>query len=662
MEEMQSPQEAEGQKTPAANTGPVPEVTPEKNPSPKKKGGFMKILIVILILAIAGGAAALYFLGGDEDQPPSLEMSGSKFQGQSIGDQIGALVYEQSDVDGFNEPSNAQWTGLPKGVNHIYAKNDISIEDLVDNHIKPKDGLRIFVADYKPQDSNFYLYPTNGPYAAEEINEASAYEIPAGKVFSILASDEFEINANIINDSDTFSDSNYLNDFIGRESGWYLLGLPENYVDISDQVEVLSFWVQTGQNSFDKVTDLSSPDLSKSIAWFKLGDPITASDDQEEEDEEEEVVDEEEEVVDEEEEVVDEEEEVVDDEEEVVDDEEEVVDEEEEVVDEEEEVVDDEEESERDILLSEDPKEILKTDRDTLLSENQKEVLSSGEEDFVDNSDATEKRTVINKLEYVDSLEDVFTTDSSNWQEYMKGNNIFGNVNDHSARVIMAALKVYIDGDADGFVKLDDIAFRNHGYASYPTRYTSLDGTSYRPEIDRQPIENYKTAEPSKETALMEFCNGKGAWEIHVYYQKYGVLHNKTIYRKEDMKSEFNSDEITTSPSTDLTVFNDEDLVDDEDIEIPAGYPTIITLEMVAPFDHCAHEKLKEEFGADAVATSEADFTSLAFELDTGRTIRFPRDKISNDEEHDHWINWIDPDWVLYIDTDFKLDMEFDYI
>ncbi|MFC1647531.1 hypothetical protein ACFL10_00880 [Patescibacteria group bacterium] len=259
---------------PVAPQAVQPEVQAQPEP-PKKKKKFLGTAILSLAIVFVGGIAGTWYyfqnLSSGIEAPPSLQMGASKFQGQSIGDQLGALVYDADDV----AAPGANWAKLPAGVNHVYAEVDVTPKDVADNLLKPVDGLRIFLADY---DGEFYLYPTKGPYLAEDITDGDAYTIPAGKAFSILASEPFEIDSNVLKDSSTSASQSHVSDFAGEAAGWYMLALrsADDITALQDQVQVFSVWPQVAQNEFARMEDLSAPDLSAgySLAWFRLGAPV----------------------------------------------------------------------------------------------------------------------------------------------------------------------------------------------------------------------------------------------------------------------------------------------------------------------------------------------------------------------------------------------------
>jgi len=270
MEEMQTPnpQEAMPQENPAVQPATTPEAAPEKAPAPKKKGGFLKILIVVLILAVAGGAAAWYFMGmpGLDEQPPSLELGGSKYQGQSIGEQLGSLVFDANDLANYQPPAGSEYVTWPAGVNFGYSDDAITIEEVIEN-IKPQDELQILVAYYNIEEEGFVIYP-KGPYTnAREVG--TSYEIPAAHGYTIIASMPFEVNENVIKDNTTLAGDFDLN-VEDETEGWVLKPLKGS--GNVDNPRTKSAWIQVDQNKFEKIADVTNPSLSGNykMVWFLL--------------------------------------------------------------------------------------------------------------------------------------------------------------------------------------------------------------------------------------------------------------------------------------------------------------------------------------------------------------------------------------------------------
>lgn len=613
MENMQTPQENATQNMPAANAGPVPAVNPENTPKPKKKGGLFKIVLIVLIVAVLGGGAAWYFLGmpGLEEAPPSLELGGGKFQGQSLGEQLGSLVYDDNDVANYQAASGASFETSDKGVNYFYSSEDLTISDIKDSVIKPADGLQILIAFYSPGESElgtdecYYIYP-EGPYVNTcEITDPNSFTIPAGRAFAIIASQEFEFDSSQLNDSGTLAGKNYINSYIGKTQGWLMIPL-KGSGDINVAAEG-SVWKMTGANSFEKVADKENPGLSGShkIAWFDLGEPVAAP------------------------------------------------------------AGESTPEATTPEATTPEATTPEATEAESLTPEISPEVLEvgpieavqpSGETTTEDESTfmeiapiGTETVTFLpsrpstttttatsTSFAYIDNLEDQFTTDTSAWEEPFKGD-LYGDIIDDTGTAVMAALKMTL-AENTGPVQLTEVIFANHGYGSFPKQggETLLSPTVN--EIDKQPIDDYKNVAINSTDAILNYCNGYDSWSVYAYYMEGGVLYKRNLFQKKNLN--FKTNGISSSTSTTFTKDNKV-----EDIELPAGTSVILTLEMEG-LDHCADPKLKDEYGNEAVATSEANFTQLNFLKNDGTEFVIGTPAITNSETHDHWINWIDPVWA----------------
>jgi cysteine-rich repeat protein len=617
MEETKTPQENASNQMAAS----------EKTPTPKRKGGLFKIVLAVLILAVAGGAAAWYFLGmpGVDEQPPSLELAGSKFQGQSIGEQLGSLVFDQGDVDSYQTPSGASFKMSEKGVHYFYSEQDLTVDEIIQN-IKPKDGLQVLVAFYSPgeealgTDACYYIYP-KGPYGNTcEITNPANFTVPAGRGVAIIGSDSFEYNENALKGANKLASKNFVNEYVGDVQGWLLIPI-KGSGDINVAAEG-SVWKMTSDNKFDKVADKANPQLagSYSLAWFKLGAPSTVEPDTEtttttttttttettsttptpvcgngdiEEGE----------------------------------------------------TCDDGNTTNGDGCDSAckiEKSQVDVGDRFTTTPETIKEAETATTEEETTTDIVTEFKPMtqtvtmlppaVTKFEYISNLENQFTTDSTNWSPYMKGN-LYGDKLDSNTHIIMAAMKMTVGTDL-GTVRFTEIIFGNHGYTSIPAEGNEFLGP-YTSEVDKQPIENYKTAPINPTTAVTNYCNGTKAWIVNAYYQEGATFFKRTLFSKGNINS---------STSTTFTVDNKQEVV-----EFAPGTSVVITLEMEG-FDDCTYPDLKKDFGDDAVSTSEANFTNWQLQKiingnTAGEKIYFNTLQIVNNATHDHWINWIDPEW-----------------
>ncbi|MFC1647552.1 DUF4215 domain-containing protein [Patescibacteria group bacterium] len=254
------------------------EATHEEAPSPKKKGGLLKILIAVAIVAIGGGVAAWLLLGQAEETPPSLTLGAGKFQGQSLGEEKGSLVYDQADVDNFQPASGADFKTSPGGVNYFELVESATIGEITDVRIMPEDGLQILVAYYSPGeaalglDKCYHIYPV-GPYDKSitcEITAPLNLALPAESVVAIIASTEFKYDASVLSDVKTPPSSFSFQFIADDEYGWTL---KKASASDFDHPRAQYVWQLTGANKFEKVTDPANADLvdGNALAWFYLG-------------------------------------------------------------------------------------------------------------------------------------------------------------------------------------------------------------------------------------------------------------------------------------------------------------------------------------------------------------------------------------------------------
>ncbi len=229
------------------------------------------ISLGVMFLVIIGGA--YYYLGSPDfvsDVPPTLDSVGSKLKGQSIGEKLGFLLFDQTDVDNYETPENAVFDSAAKGVQYYYSEQDITIKKIIEN-IKPRQGLQILIAFYNPQNECYHVYP-KGPYGGTcEINNISDFKISAGRGYSIIGTKEVEYNLNIIKNSKTQPESEYFDEYKSIE-GWVLLPVKSESTlstDLSNNI-----WILTADNIFQK-TDAENPSLKNNyhMAWFKITAP-----------------------------------------------------------------------------------------------------------------------------------------------------------------------------------------------------------------------------------------------------------------------------------------------------------------------------------------------------------------------------------------------------
>jgi len=253
----------------------------EIRPSKKKKSRVLPVTLVSLaILFIAGITGAYFYLGQPDlvsDVPPSLDMVGSKFQGQSIGDRLGTLVFDQTDVDTYEMPLDANFKTSFKGVQYFYSEQDLFADEIIKN-VKPESGLQLLIAFYSPgeeflgTEECYYIYP-KGPYLETcEISDTSTFTIPKGRGFALIASMDFEYNSKVINNSQTVPSSEYLDSYIKNE-GWVLL--PVEKLETLKTEHSNNTWVQASDNAFEKV-DKDNPAFKDnySMVWFKVQEVV----------------------------------------------------------------------------------------------------------------------------------------------------------------------------------------------------------------------------------------------------------------------------------------------------------------------------------------------------------------------------------------------------
>jgi flagellar basal body-associated protein FliL len=246
--------------------------------SPQKgKSKVLPIALVSLAILFVGGITGAYFYLGQpdfvSDVPPTLDLIGSKFQGQSIGDQLGSLVFDQTDVDTYSAPTNANFKPATKGVQYYFSEREITVEEIIKN-IKPQSGLQILIAFYSPGEEElgtnkcYYIYP-KGPYSGTcEIQNVMNFKLPKGRGYAIIGSKDFEYNSDVIKNAKTSPSAEYLENFKANE-GWVLLPVKNN--DTLKTSLSNNIWVLSADNQFVK-TDATNPSLKNNyqMAWFKI--------------------------------------------------------------------------------------------------------------------------------------------------------------------------------------------------------------------------------------------------------------------------------------------------------------------------------------------------------------------------------------------------------
>ncbi len=246
-------------------------------PPKQKKSKVLPVALISLAILFVGGITGAYFYLGQpdfvSDVPPTLDLIGSKFQGQSIGDQLGSLVFDQTDVDTFSAPANANFKTATKGVQYYYSEQEITVDELIKN-IKPEAGLQILIAFYSPGETElgtnkcYYIYPT-GPYSETcEIQNLMNFKIPKGRGYAVIGSKDFEYNSNLIKNAKTTPSVDYLENFKSNE-GWVLLPVKDQNTlktSLSNNV-----WVLSADNQFVKA-DATNLTLKNNytMAWFKI--------------------------------------------------------------------------------------------------------------------------------------------------------------------------------------------------------------------------------------------------------------------------------------------------------------------------------------------------------------------------------------------------------
>jgi len=249
-----------------------------KTPEKKKSKALPIALTSLAFVFVIGIVGAYFYLGQPDfvsDVPPSLDMVGSKFQGQSIGDQLGSLVFDKTDVDTYVAPQNADFKTSSKGVQYFYSEENVTVDEIIEN-IKPQNGLQLLVAFYSPgeeemgTDECYYIYP-KGPYQDTcEITNAMNFNVPKGRGYAVISSKDIEYNSDVLKSSKTVPSSDYLENYVAN-TGWVLLPVTKAETlktDYSDNI-----WVLSADNYFEK-TDQDSPELKNNytMAWFKIAE------------------------------------------------------------------------------------------------------------------------------------------------------------------------------------------------------------------------------------------------------------------------------------------------------------------------------------------------------------------------------------------------------
>lgn len=262
-------------------------------PVPTPDGSKTKAYIlvgVIVAMIVGGGLYYAFGSNGDEEQPPSIDMGGSGFQGMIKAGKDGFLEYEEKDkaVHKAMLEENADVlkghpaVKLKSGVNYVYAYDDVTVEELT-LCMDPVVGSVLF-AHYDWKQSKFLTYP-KGPFGVQTKEVDTDYAFQKGD--SIVAIVKNPGDFYCVASADT--KSSVAASVPAADSGWILMS--SNQDNLKAYIEpiksrVLKAFVLDKNGKFVKVEsagyDYDMKSKSTYLVWLKLekasGTPARAAD------------------------------------------------------------------------------------------------------------------------------------------------------------------------------------------------------------------------------------------------------------------------------------------------------------------------------------------------------------------------------------------------
>ena len=250
---------------------------------------FLTLFVVITILGVS--AYYLYpLIGGEQEQPPSISISTSKFQGLlKKGDvcKLPGYEYTKAMVDAYKDPTDLAEDQKYElaGEDHLYhADEELSIKEILDL-IVPVEGNKVIIVYYNPsyttsdKPKGFHLYPK--VEGTNEITDPNAFKIQPNQGFAILSCKDTEIWK--VKNEEKPGKETLPSLLVTLSDDWILVPMI-NGKKIDDlltedaQVKVTSVWLQKGPgfDDFEKVDlkDLDGDYLGYYMAWFKVDSSI----------------------------------------------------------------------------------------------------------------------------------------------------------------------------------------------------------------------------------------------------------------------------------------------------------------------------------------------------------------------------------------------------
>lgn len=266
------------------NSASAPAPAPvSQTPSPKKKGGLVKIIAGLFALAIVGfGGWYAYdsglFGGAEDSNPPALELSGGAgFQGKSVDTTFGFLQYDSSDVGSFDD-SGMNLKDALKGINYYTIKSATNFAEIVDS-VVPTEDLKLLVVHYDKSEpwagdtsknGCFVTYPV-GPYqhTCEALeSDLRNVTLNVGETVIFITNIAYQYDSNLLADAKTLGST--LN--IPDGEGWSMHPISAT---MNIPPKVTSVWIQKNQNEFEELSheNLANLDVNREykMAWFKMG-------------------------------------------------------------------------------------------------------------------------------------------------------------------------------------------------------------------------------------------------------------------------------------------------------------------------------------------------------------------------------------------------------
>lgn len=234
--------------------------------------------LAIIIVGFIGFNAYFTNIANPTDSPPSLSLITSEYKGSIVDKEFGFFRYTSDEISRISNDNLTSYKPASKGVNYFYTKQELTVEQVFNRVIKPDLDLKTLFVFYsntttKYNDKPCFLAYPEGPFAETcpiDATDIATMKLTPNTAYIIIASKDFEYNSLLTENSKNYSSSFGFNP-PADESGWVLvpLALTNNF----DNPRIKSIWLQSGQNAFEKVADISNINTNREfkMAWIYFG-------------------------------------------------------------------------------------------------------------------------------------------------------------------------------------------------------------------------------------------------------------------------------------------------------------------------------------------------------------------------------------------------------